>query len=63
MKKLQRCWLWVVFTFRTRVSHLKGYLQLDNSSTDCAKELFKLSKDAASLQVRNEKTFGVLGFS
>ena len=36
--------------------------QLHSSSANCARELFKPSKDLASLQVRSEKNFLVLGF-
>jgi len=36
--------------------------QLHSSLADCAKELFKPSKDSASLQVCNEKKFLALGF-
>jgi len=36
--------------------------QLHNSPSDCGRELFKPSKDSASLQVCNEKKFLVWGF-
>jgi len=36
--------------------------QLHNSPGDCGRELFKPSKDPASLQVCNEKKFSVWGF-
>jgi len=36
--------------------------QQHSSSSDCTKELFKLSKDSASLHVCYEKQFLVLGF-
>jgi len=44
------------FTFETHVSHLFTItLQLCNSPANCARELFKPSKDAASLLVCIEK--------
>jgi len=38
------------------------HLQLRNFSVDCARELFKPSKDSANLLVSNDKKLLVLGF-
>jgi len=43
---------WLVFTFKTHVSHfITITLQHHNLPADCAREMFKHSKDAASILV------------
>jgi len=56
---------WVGFTLKTLHELLNYYhLQLHNSPVDCARNLFKHSKDAASLSDYTEKIgkFFISGF-
>jgi len=47
---------------RLKSSSLHMFLRGNISADDYARELFKPSKDSASLHICNEKTFFVLGF-
>ena len=54
----------IYHTLKCHMSHyFHATLQLHNSPDDCARDLFKPSKDSACLRICHEKKIWVLGFS
>jgi len=54
--------LWLPVCFQPKTSSLRMFLHGNISGTVSAEELFKSSKDSASLQVCYEKIFWISGF-